>query len=150
MRQPWVRAGNHTGSEAQGGVCARVTGAIQGSCSRWVPGHFSEVPLKCGKVEEMSARRVVERSLSYPYSVVSPSSGPVTYLIIFIIFLLSTGWTFFLILFETRQEYRLFKVTVFKDFIFIIVLSFNTPNSSGLNNIAGLFDYCCTWNKWFY
>lgn len=48
---------------------------------------------------------------------------------------------FKILLFKTRQEHRLFKVTVFKGFIFIIVLSFSTPNSSGLNNIVGLFDY---------
>lgn len=146
----WGRAGNHTGTEAQGGFCAGVTGASQGSSGRWVPGHFSEVPFKSGKVEEMAAQWVVQRGHSYLYSVLSPSSGAVTYLIIFIIFLLSTGWTFFLILSETRQEHRLFKVTVFKGFLLIIVLSFNNLNSSGLNNIAGLFDYCCTWNKRFY
>lgn len=90
----WGRAGNHTGTEAQGEfwsdwlewVWAVLAGGYQGT-SQWY--HTS------GELEEMAAGWLVQRGHSYPYSVLSPSSGAVTYLIIFIILLLSTGWSFF-------------------------------------------------------
>lgn len=91
-RQP--RTVNHVGTGAQGGLCAGAT-ASRGSRSGGVPGQFSEEPFRSGKEAEMAARCVTQRGHSYLCSVLSPSSGAVICSTIFIILLLSSGWTFF-------------------------------------------------------
>lgn len=91
-RQP--RTVNHMGTGAQGGLCAGAT-ASRGSHSGGVPGQFSEEPFRSGKEAEMAARCVTQRGHSYLCSVLSPSSGAVICSTIFIILLLSSGWTFF-------------------------------------------------------
>lgn len=90
-RQP--RTVNHVGTGAQGGLCAGAT-ASRGSRSSGVPGQFSEEPFRSGKEAEMAARCVTQRGHSYLCSVLSPGSGAVIFSTIFIILLLSSGWTF--------------------------------------------------------